>query len=109
VGLTRWAALALVAACSNSPSRPPATGQEPTPPTAAPAVTDAAAPGGDSIGVATMQADGTIVLDLRATDGAGATGDARLVYGKDHKDYQMVLDHLGGLAPGDSKPVPPFP
>lgn len=108
MGLNRWAALALVAACGSSPSRPPATGGEPTP-TAAPAVTDAAAPTVDSIGVATMQADGTIILDLRATDGAGAIGDARLVYGKDHEDYQMVLDHLGGLAPGESKPVPPFP
>jgi hypothetical protein len=24
-------------------------------------------------------------------------------------DYDKVLKHLGGLKPGDDKPVPPFP
>lgn len=62
----------------------------------------------ETIGVAKMETDGTIVMDLRAT-GPGMTGDARIVYPKDHKDYQMIIDHLGGLAPGETKPVPPFP
>ncbi|MEJ7733152.1 MAG: hypothetical protein WKG00_28645 [Polyangiaceae bacterium] len=63
---------------------------------------------GDSIGVATMDPDGTIVLQLRA-ESQGAVGDAQLRYPRSHKDYQDVLSHLGGLKPGDSKPVPPWP
>jgi len=61
-----------------------------------------------SIGVATMQPDGTIVLDLRA-EGPGMLGDARITYPKSHPEYDSVLKHLGGLTPGDSKPVPPWP
>ncbi|HVO13189.1 MAG TPA: hypothetical protein VMX54_20775 [Vicinamibacteria bacterium] len=60
-----------------------------------------------AIGVATMQADGTIVLDLTATS-AGARGEARLVYPPGHAEYQSVLAHLGGLRPGETKPVPPW-
>jgi hypothetical protein len=55
-----------------------------------------------------MHADGTIVLQLRA-EGPGVTGDALLTYPPSHKDYQMVLKHLGGMKPGDIKPVAPFP
>jgi membrane-bound lytic murein transglycosylase B len=61
-----------------------------------------------SIGSATMKADGTIQLMLRA-EGGGAVGDALLVYPKTHPKYEYVLKHLGGLKPGQSKPVPPFP
>ncbi len=63
----------------------------------------------ESIGVAFLDARGSIVLDLRATDGRGIVGDARLVYPKGHPEYREVWDHLGGLAPGESKPVPPWP
>jgi hypothetical protein len=57
-----------------------------------------------------MERDGTIVLDLRAEDAAtGAVGDARLVYPPGHAEYREILAHLGGLAPGESKPVPPWP
>ena len=62
-----------------------------------------------AIGTATMLADGTITLQLRATDGRGALGDAQLVYPRGHPQYQHVLTHLGGLAPGEHKPVPPWP
>lgn len=60
-----------------------------------------------SIGSATMGGDGTIVLQLRAETG-GTIGDAQFVYAPDHPQYQQILDHLGGLAPGESKPVPPW-
>jgi hypothetical protein len=36
---------------------------------------------------------------------SGAVGDGRMVYPADHKDYQMILKHLGGLKPGETKPV----
>lgn len=60
-----------------------------------------------SIGSAQMLPDGTLVLDLRAT-GGGPVGDSRLVYKKDHPHYRQVLAHLGGLEPGETKPVPPW-
>ncbi len=63
----------------------------------------------ESIGVARLDEDGSIVLDLRATDGRGIVGDARIVYPKAHPRYREVLEHLGGLEPGRSKPVPPWP
>ncbi|MBI5501020.1 MAG: hypothetical protein HY907_12315 [Deltaproteobacteria bacterium] len=63
----------------------------------------------NSIGSATMEADGTIVLMLRAEGEGGMVGDAMFSYPPDHADYQMVLDHLCGLEPGQSKPVPPWP
>jgi hypothetical protein len=77
--------------------------------------TDSAAPSAStdagqapSIGEARMLADGTIVLQLRA-EGPNAVGDAQLTYHKADKDYAKILEHLGGLQPGESKPVPPFP
>jgi hypothetical protein len=77
----------------------PATTTPPPPPASQPA----------AIGVATMRPDGTLVLDLRATGPGGALGDARLVYPPGHAQYQTILQHLGGMTPGQQKPVPPFP
>jgi hypothetical protein len=75
------------------------------------APTKGAAPMDDaaSIGTATMKSDGTIVLQLRATDGTGRIGDAQLEYPPGHPQYQEVLRHVGGLKPGDEKIVPPWP
>ena len=56
-----------------------------------------------------MDADGTIKLQLRATGPGPAVGDALLTYKKGDARYQEILDHLGGLEPGQTKPVPPFP
>ena len=61
----------------------------------------------EPIGEAFMQEDGTIVLDLVATD-SGAIGHARLRFPKDHPQYRSTLDHLGGLAVGERKLVPPW-
>ncbi len=62
-----------------------------------------------SIGTASLDAEGAIVLDLRASDGRGILGDGRVVFPKAHPHYGAVLEHLGGLAPGETKPVPPWP
>jgi hypothetical protein len=63
-----------------------------------------------SIGSARMKPDGTIVLQLRATDPAsGAIGDAQFEYPPGHPHYEEVLKHIGGLKPGEEKPVPPWP
>ena len=61
------------------------------------------------IGTASMRPDGMIQLQLRATDGSGTVGDALLTYPRNHPDYQMILDHLQGLSPGEQKPVKAFP
>jgi hypothetical protein len=62
-----------------------------------------------SIGAASLDAEGAIVLTLRASDGRGILGDARVVCPKGDPRYAEVLSHLGGLAPGETKPVPPWP
>jgi hypothetical protein len=56
-----------------------------------------------------MKPDGTIVLQLRATDDSGAIGDGLITYLPGDPRYAEVLKHLGGLKPGESKPVPPWP
>lgn len=61
-----------------------------------------------SIGSATMTADETIVMDLRAV-GDGMIADARLTYSKDHPRYNYVRAHLGELTPGGRVHVRPFP
>lgn len=62
-----------------------------------------------SIGTATMLRDGTIVLDLRAGTGpSGPKGDARLTYPPGHPQYREILEHVGGLRPGETRNVPPW-
>ena len=78
---------------------------------ALPALSDAAsaqttAP--ESIGTARMEPDGTVILDLVARTG-GVVGQGRLTYPPGHPDRGAILRHLGGLRPGEMKPVPPFP
>lgn len=61
------------------------------------------------IGSAQMKPDGTIILQLRAEDGSGRRGDAVLTYPASHPRYHYILDHLGGIKPGEDKEVPPWP
>ena len=61
------------------------------------------------IGSATMKEDGTILLQLRAEGPGGVLGDALLTYTPGHPDYEKILEHVGGLRPGEEKPVPPWP
>jgi hypothetical protein len=63
---------------------------------------------GKTIGTASMSADGTITLQLRAT-GHGARGDAQVIYRPDHPRYEHILQHLGELRPNEHKHIPPFP
>jgi hypothetical protein len=94
----------LLGACEPKPQPPQQV------PQAAPASAAAPAPGAaKSIGSATMLADGTIVLQLRATGPGPTIGDALIRYPKRDAKYAEVLKHLGGLKPGQTKPCPPFP
>ena len=63
----------------------------------------------DSIGSATMQDDGTIVMNLRVDEPDGMIGDGQVQCKPTDPEYADVLQHLGGLKPGESKPVPPWP
>jgi hypothetical protein len=63
----------------------------------------------ESIGSAKMKDDGTIVLQLRAEGPGGMIGDSLVVYKPDDPKYGEILEHLGGLEPGEEKPVPPWP
>jgi len=103
----RLLAVLVVAACGSSPKQPPQQPQPQTPPTAEP--TKPTANAGKSIGVATMLDDGTLQLMLRAEGEGGMVGDALIRYPPTHDQYQEVLKHLGGMKPGESKPVPPWP
>jgi hypothetical protein len=67
------------------------------------------APRSDSIGIAEMTSDRTIVLNLRASADRAGAGEARLVYPPSHPQYREVLEHLGGMSPGETKPIPPWP
>jgi hypothetical protein len=60
------------------------------------------------IGQATMEKDGTIMLWLRAEAPNGSVGHGWIEYPPSDPMYRSVLEHVGGLRPGESKPVPPW-
>ena len=61
----------------------------------------------DSIGTAEMAADGTVTLHLKSL-WPDPAGDSDLTYAPDDPQYDEIKKHLGGIAPGQSKPIPPF-
>ena len=61
----------------------------------------------DSVGRAKMSADGTITLQLRSL-WPNPIAETQLVYAPDDPQYEEIKHHLGGINPGESKPVPPF-
>jgi hypothetical protein len=56
-----------------------------------------------------MKPDGTIVLRLRSSDDAGRVAEGLISYPPGDPRYEEVLKHLGGLKPGEDKPVLPWP
>jgi hypothetical protein len=61
----------------------------------------------ESIGVAEMSADGTITLHLKSL-WPDPHEDSDLAYAPDDPQYDDIKKHLGGIEPGQSKPIPPF-
>jgi hypothetical protein len=57
------------------------------------------------IGMASMSDDGTVTLRLTMTSD-GKPADAIIIYKAEDPRYNEVLRHLGGLKPGQIKPVP---
>lgn len=63
-----------------------------------------------SIGSAREEADGTLVLRLRAEAEDGASlGEGELRYAPTDPDYGRVRRHLGAILPGGEVSVRPFP
>jgi hypothetical protein len=60
-----------------------------------------------SIGVAHMTEDGVITLQLRSLP-PGPRAEGALTYAPDDPQYEEIKQHLGGIAPGEFKPVPPW-
>ena len=62
----------------------------------------------DTIGSAWMDENGTITLRLRL-EGPGVIGDSVITYDPSDEGYDTVINHLGGLRCGETKPVPAWP
>ncbi len=61
----------------------------------------------DSVGRAKMSADGTITLQLRSL-WPDPVAESQLIFAPDDPQYEEIKHHLGGIKPGESKPVPPW-
>jgi hypothetical protein len=62
-----------------------------------------------SIGLAWLEDDGTLVMSLTTDDPVvGGVVNATFRFEKDDPKRAEILAHLGGLAPGERKPVPPW-
>jgi hypothetical protein len=61
----------------------------------------------DSVGMVKMSADGTIALRIRSL-WYQPVGEHRFVYAPGDPQYDVIKRHLGGITPGQSKPVPPL-
>jgi hypothetical protein len=62
--------------------------------------------GPGSIGTALMGADGTITLNIRSIPGGPL--DGVLASKPGDANYARILSHVGGMQPGEKKPVPPW-
>jgi len=61
----------------------------------------------DSIGTAQMSTDGVITIQLRSL-WPDPIAEGELRYAPDDPQYQEIKQHLGGIAPGDTKSVKPW-
>src|SRR5450631_422438 len=60
-----------------------------------------------SIGVATMTEDGVITLRLRSLP-PGPIAEGTMSYKPGDPQYEEIKKHIGGIAPGETKPVRPW-
>jgi hypothetical protein len=61
----------------------------------------------ESIGVASMAPDGVITLRIRSLP-PGPIAEGQFRYAPNDPKYEEIKKHLGGIAPGESKPVRPW-
>jgi hypothetical protein len=67
---------------------------------------------GEPIGSATLDRDGVLTVMLRAEScetGNRMVGDAAFFYTRKDKQFYEICHHVGGLTPGQSKAMPPWP
>ena len=62
-----------------------------------------------NVGSAYMQPDGTLEMSLRTETQDGTIGEAFLVIPQGRSALRDMVKHLGGIKPGEGKPIPPFP
>lgn len=93
--MRRGGALRLIAAVVVSGGTTFATATPPPPPS--------------PIGVATREADGTIVLHLRGINHGGAIAEELFRYPTSDPHYTEIVRHVGPIPEGGSVPVAPFP
>ena len=63
----------------------------------------------ETIGAASQEVDGTIVLTLRATGADGLGGDGLMRYPPGHPQLAAIKAHVGPIPPNGSVLVRPFP
>lgn len=63
----------------------------------------------ESVGIATMDPDGTLRLQLRTVTADGIVGEMLQIVPPGDPRHEGYLAHLGGMVPGRAKPIPPFP
>ncbi len=97
------AVCAVLAACTHAP--PPAA---PVLPPVATIPIPKPAPVDHSIGTATMLTDRSIQLDLRTSLDGGPGHMTQTVKPTDQQ-YAQVLKRIGGLKPGQTKPITEYP
>jgi hypothetical protein len=73
------------------------------------ATPDAQEPVVEYVGQASMEDDGTIVLQMHRTGDGIFVSAPPFRYPKSHPKYQYILDHLGPMHPGEHRLVKPFP
>jgi hypothetical protein len=101
----------VIAGCGAPPSPPPTqpTTVAPTGSATQPLAPEPpATPAPDNVGTANMDAAGIVYLRLRSVD-HGMVAEAMKVVKPTDSDYADIVKHLGGIKPGESKPIPPFP
>ena len=62
-----------------------------------------------SVGSAEMGKDRVLRLMLRTETADGMVGEMTLVVPPDDPRYAGFVAHLGGIEPGEARPIPPFP
>ncbi len=63
----------------------------------------------DSIGIAWLEKDGTLKLDLQKSTEAQRNFHNVLMIKPNNPSYGKYIEHLGGIKPGERKRVPMWP
>jgi hypothetical protein len=62
----------------------------------------------ESVGVARMAPDGTVTAYLRSEAPGQPIAEAKTIYKPGDPKYDEMVAHIGGIKPGEEKPIPPW-